>query len=257
MSVKIIAHRGANRLAPQNTLPAFAKAFELRADGLETDVHLTQDGVPVICHNYEIDETSNGRGSISKMTLETFKSYDFGSYFGDAFKDTPAPTLAELLALCAEQSFEILNIELKPSRENDVSVVGKTIDLVKEYGLSDRLLISSFSTHMLTQAKKLDRHCETALLYSPNRREFYRMLGREDRFALALGVSALHPWKNLITPLLVKKAHAAGIKINAWTVNSASDLIRYANMGVDGLITDVPDEARKILTDAGFCTEAE
>ena len=193
MAVKIIAHRGANHQAPQNTLPAFETAFAMQTDGIETDVHLTADGVPVICHNYEIDETSNGRGSISKMTLETFKSYDFGTHFGEAFKDTPAPTLEELLALCASQTFEILNIELKPSRENDVSVVAKTIDMVKQFGLFDRLLISSFSTHMLTEAKKVDRFCRTALLYSPNRKEFFRLMGREDAFGKALGVSALHP----------------------------------------------------------------
>ena len=74
MAVKIIAHRGANRYAPQNTIPAFEKAFELGADGLETDVHLTSDGVPVICHNYTIDELSNGKGTISEMTFEQSKS---------------------------------------------------------------------------------------------------------------------------------------------------------------------------------------
>ena len=69
MSVKVISHRGANKVAPQNTLPAFEKSLEIGVDGFETDVHITADGHPIICHNYEINKTSNGKGIISKMTL--------------------------------------------------------------------------------------------------------------------------------------------------------------------------------------------
>ena len=75
MSVcKVISHRGANKQAPQNTIPAFEKSLEIGVDGFETDVHMSRDGVPVICHNYTIDETSNGIGAISDMTLEQLRS---------------------------------------------------------------------------------------------------------------------------------------------------------------------------------------
>ena len=72
---KILAHRGANKHAPQNTIPAFLKAIELGADGVENDVHLTKDGELVICHNYTIDETSDGKGNISDYTLEELKKF--------------------------------------------------------------------------------------------------------------------------------------------------------------------------------------
>ncbi|MGN1169175.1 MAG: glycerophosphodiester phosphodiesterase, partial [Acutalibacteraceae bacterium] len=141
MAVKIISHRGANRLAPQNTLPAFEAALKIGVDGFETDVHLTADGVPVICHNYKVNETSDGTGKISAMTYDEFKSYDFGGYFSPEFKGTTAPSLDEFLRLCLGADLEIINIELKPSLENDMSVVSKTIQMVKDYGLSDKLLI--------------------------------------------------------------------------------------------------------------------
>ena len=80
---KVISHRGANRVAPQNTIPAFKKSLEIGCDGFETDIHLTVDGHPVICHNYTIDETSNGSGEVKSKTLEELRSYDFGSYFSD------------------------------------------------------------------------------------------------------------------------------------------------------------------------------
>ena len=69
----VISHRGSNKIAPQNTLPAFRKSIDFHADGFETDVHLTFDGVPVICHNYTIDETSNGKGLIANQTLDYLK----------------------------------------------------------------------------------------------------------------------------------------------------------------------------------------
>ncbi len=257
MAVKIIAHRGANRYAPQNTIPAFQKAFELGADGLETDVHLTSDGVPVICHNYTIDGLSNGKGAIREMTLEQFKSYDFGSYFSDKFTDISAPTLEELLSLCAENDFEILNIELKPPKDNDLSVVKKTIDMVNEYGLYDKMLISSFSAHLLIEAKKIDRNCKTAYLYSPDKKDFYRVGRKIEKFAHEIGACAIHPIDILVTRQTVEKAHAEGIKVNVWTVNKKNSILKLAEYGVDGLITDKPDFVRQVLLEAGFIENPE
>ena len=255
MAVKIISHRGANRYAPQNTLPAFQKAFELGTDGIETDVHLTRDGVPVICHNYTIDGLSNGKGAIREMTLEQFKSYDFGFYFSDKFTDTSAPTLEELLALCRDYDFEILNIELKPSKENDFSVVKKTIDMVKEYGLYDKLLISSFSVHMLIEAQKQDRTCKTAFLYSPEKKDFHRVGRRVEKFAREINASALHPNEMLVSRQSVERAHNEGLVVNAWTVNRKSNILRLAEYGVDGLITNKPDYVRQVLDEAGYLND--
>lgn len=247
MAIKIISHRGANRIAPQNTLPAFEKAFDMNIDGVETDVHLTSDGVPVICHNYEIDKTSNGRGAIRHMTYEVFRQFDFGSYFSYDFENTKAPSLDEFLSLCETKDFEIMNIEIKPSLEHDVSVVKKTIDMVKEHGLYERLLISSFSSHMLVEAKKIDRTCHTAYLYSPDKKESYRMMFRAGKFARELGCTALHPQIYYVNESYVTAAHREGIKVNVWTVNKEKDIIRLAKMGVDGLITDTPDFVREVL----------
>ena len=124
MSVcKVISHRGANKQAPQNTIPAFEKSIEIGVDGFETDVHMSRDGVPVICHNYTIDETSNGIGAISDMTLEQLRSYDFGSYFHDEFRGTKLPTLDEFLILCETADIEIMNIELKTPLSGEKGIV--------------------------------------------------------------------------------------------------------------------------------------
>ena len=247
MAVKIISHRGANRLAPQNTLPAFEAALKIGVDGFETDVHLTADGIPVICHNYKVNETSDGTGRISTMTYDEFKSYDFGGYFSPEFKGTTAPSLDEFLRLCLGADLEIINIELKPSLENDMSVVSKTIQMVKDYGLSDKLLISSFSSKMLLEAKKADKQCRTAYLYSPDKREAHSVWHRAAEFAKEIGACALHPNKCYVTKEYVKKAHNAGIAVNVWTVNKVKEMKKFIEMGVGGLITGCPDIAKSLI----------
>lgn len=243
----VISHRGANLIAPQNTLPAFGKSIDFHADGFETDVHLTFDGVPVICHNYTIDETSNGKGRISTKTLEYLKTLDFGSYFHRAYKGTRIPTLDEFLHLCERASLKILNIEIKPPKNKDYSVVSKTVEAVKAHGLFDKLLISSFDPIALTSAKYVDEKCKTGFLYSPNQPNTYRIFGREVDFAKCIGADALHPYRLLVDRQLVEKSHENGIAVNPWTVNKAREIKRLVACGVDGVITDDPKLAKKVI----------
>ena len=244
--VKIISHRGANKYAPQNTLPAFHKSIQLLADGVETDVHMTKDGVPVICHNYTINDTSNGMGSIASYNLEDLKRFDFGAYYSSTFRGTTIPTLDEFLELIASSDIEIMNIELKKPRANETDIVKKTIAAVKAHGLFDRLLISSFSSSLLIEAKKLDPRCKTGYLYSPN--NFYSpwQLVNPVGFAKRIGADALHPMDIYVGPLYVKAAHSQGLKVNVWTVNSDFAIKRLIRCGVDGIITDCPDKVWQI-----------
>ena len=163
---KILAHRGANKHAPQNTIPAFLKAIELGADGVENDVHLTKDGELVICHNYTIDETSDGKGNISDYTLEELKKFDFGSYFSPDFAGTKIPTLHEFLEIA--DPFSIINVEIKSPKSGEKDIVRKTIACVKAHHLFDRLIISSFDPRLLVEAKEIDPNTRTGFLYSPD-----------------------------------------------------------------------------------------
>ncbi len=249
MSVcKVISHRGANKLAPQNTIPAFEKSLEIGVDGFETDVHMSSDGVPVVCHNYTIDETSNGQGKISEMTLEQLRSYDFGSYFDEKYKGTPLPTLEEFLTLCETADIEIMNIELKTPLDGEKGMVEKTISAVKEHGLFDKLLISSFSPELLVECKRIDPKCKTGFLYSPDRKICYeKMIFGYLDFAKEIGADYLHPHFSMVTKHYVKKLHANGIGVNPWTVDKENIALRMLRCGVDGIITDVPDMINSII----------
>ena len=245
--INVISHRGANIYAPQNTLPAFRKSVEIGVDGFETDVHLSKDGVPVICHNYTIDKTSNGKGSISQMTLEELKSYDFGSYFSERYKDTPLPTLDEFLELVTKTDIKILNIELKEPKENETEIVSETIRLVKEYGLFDKLLISSFAPKLLVEAKEIDPQTKTGLLYSPNSKDVLTIARKPIEFAMGIKVDALHPYYMFVGEDYVKNAHLAGIEVNPWTVDSVKAIERMIGCGVDGIITNFPDVVKGLI----------
>lgn len=248
MACKVISHRGANRRAPQNTLPAFEHSIKIGVDGFETDIHLTKDGIPVVCHNYTIDETSTGKGEIRNMTLEELREYDFGSYFHEKYAGTKLPTLEEFLALCETADIEIMNIEIKPPLDGDMKIVEKTIEAVKAHGLFDRLLISSFDHNVLVECKKVDPDCKTGYLYCPKQKIFYeKLLFGYVKFAKEIKADYFHPHFSTVNKRFVRRLHEIGVKVNVWTVNDEKVAKYLLACGVDGLITDLPDVMNELV----------
>ena len=132
-------------------MAAFARAVELGAHGIELDVHLSADGVPVVIHDFTVDATTDGSGPVSSMPLAQLKELDAGSSFAPAFAGEPIPTLAEVLETFGHRLF--LNIELKTTSPGDNGLERAVIAQVREHGLdrNDRVLLSSFNPpHSLT-----------------------------------------------------------------------------------------------------------
>lgn len=247
--INVISHRGANIYAPQNTLPAFEKSIAIGVDGFETDIHITKDDKLVLCHNYTIDETSNGKGSIAEMTLEGLEHYDFGSYFSPKFKGTKIPTIDEFLSLVERTDISVLNIELKSPGETETAIVKETISRVKAHGLFDRLIISSFDPKLLIEAKEIDETCKTGFLYSPTKSITYKnkLISRPVEFAKSINADALHPLYIFVDERYVENAHNAGLMVNPWTVDSVRSIEKMIKSGVDGIITNFPDVVNGIL----------
>ena len=247
----VISHRGANQVAPQNTIEAFEKSIEIGCDGFETDIHLTKDGIPVVCHNFTIDETSTGKGAIKDMTLEELRQYDFGSYKGDEFKGVKIPTLDEFLEVSKKMGdkMKVLDIELKSEKfgEAGTELAEKTIDAVKNHGLFDKLLISSFDPSILVVCKKIDKNCKTGILYSPDNLVSIKISARPVAFAKEIGCDALHPFAMYVTRLYVERAHRAGLQVNPWTINKELTAKHLIKLGVDGIITDDPGLMNRLL----------
>lgn len=247
--INVISHRGANKYAPQNTIAAFEAADKFGVDGFETDVHFTKDGEIVLCHNYSIDETSDGKGELSNLTLQQLKKYDFGSYFSEKFAGTKIPTLNEYLEFIKTTDISVLNIEIKSQKEKNTDIVKLTIDKVKEYGLFDKLLISSFDTDVLINTKKYDENCKTGFLYAPNRNVTPMILSRVVSMTKRqLYADAIHPYYRFVTKRLVETAHENGIQVNPWTVNNVKDINKLIELDVDSFITDLPNVVTGVLS---------
>lgn len=242
--MKIIAHRGANKYAPQNTIPAFKKALEIGCDGFENDVHLTKDGAIVVCHNYSVNATSNGEGEICDMTLEELRALDFGSYFSPDFKDTRIPLLSEFFELCG--GLDIINVEIKtPPHPN--GLVKKVIDMAKNSGLFDSLLISCFTPDVLIECKEYDPAVKVALLYDSGSQTYPEVSKDPVDFCKKLNCAAVHPHYSEVTEDYIKAFHEAGIAVNPWTVDDPEIIANLLKWDCDSVITNVPDIAGKVI----------
>src|SRR5690625_5400798 len=164
LPTKIFAHRGASQFAPENTMPAFQLAYELGAEGIETDVHLTKDLVPVLIHDEKLKRTTNGYGYVKDYTFNELKNFDAGSWFSDKFAGTSIISLDQFLKWIKSKSL-FLNIELKNSKINDPRIEKIVYELIVYYHLQDRTILSTFNKNSVKRMKQFS-DIEIALLTS-------------------------------------------------------------------------------------------
>jgi glycerophosphoryl diester phosphodiesterase len=235
----VIAHRGAPMYAPENTIAAFELAVELGADAIELDTMLTVDGTPVVIHDQSLERTTNGSGSVSSKTVAEIKLLDAGSIFDVRFAEEKIPTLEEVFSAVGKKV--LINVELKNYASPFDRLPGIVVDLVREAGLSDRVILSSFNPIALIKAQRAYKKIRRAALIGGGPKIVRGIIEEfTDYFAL-------HPEVSLVNQGVVDKHHAAGHKVNAWTVNEESVMTKLLSMGVDGLITDKPDIAKKVI----------
>jgi len=241
----VISHRGANRLAPENTLPAFAKALEFGVDGFENDCHMTKDGHVVVIHDETVDRTSNGTGFVCEKTLEELRELDFGGWFSPEFAGTKIPVLEEWFGLCGNLS--VINVELKAAPDGSTASAAATIETAKRMGLFEKLIISSFELDILTACKAADPAARTCLLFSPITPITEEVVDNPVAFAKTHDLYAYHPFMGMVTQDFVEECHEAGIVVNPWVVNQPHGLEALRDWGCDGLITDEPELAMQIV----------
>ncbi len=239
----IHAHRGASAYAPENTLPAFQKALDFHTEGMETDIHLSLDNVFVVCHDDEIQRTSNGSGSIAQMTVEELKKFDFGVKFSPEFAGTRIPTLDELLELV--HGMDILNIEIKGPFRPDTDLRAAFDQLyaqLEKFDCVSRTIISSFGHDWLQLLKECHPDLRTGLLYSNNYtpEETVAMVKRRK-------ADAIHPMLGCLTPKIMAACKENGIEVNVWTVDEPADIKRAIALDPTGIITNVPDRVQAAL----------
>jgi glycerophosphoryl diester phosphodiesterase len=258
--VKIIAHRGARSLSPENTLIAAKIACNMGAHLWETDVNVTKDNQLVLFHDQFLDRCTDVVSKFShRMTtrlkdfnLKEVLSLDAGSYFVDTdpflqikhghinantlamFKNEKIPTLEQGLALVQDMDWAV-NLELKSFSFNkqDFLVPDKTVEMIQKAGISmDRIIISSFNHDWLVRVRQKEPDLEVAAL-----------VGENDTDSLNFANYSFSTYNinaKLVTSDQIQHLKTLGKKINLFTVNDPKEFARFSLLGVDGIFTDFP-----------------
>jgi glycerophosphoryl diester phosphodiesterase len=236
----VVAHRGDKVYAPENTLSAFKQAVEKGADAIEFDVKLSADSQVIVLHDQTVDRTTNGTGNAAKLPFAALKDLDASMQFPGQFPSEKIPSLDEVFESVGKRVY--MNIELTNYSTPNDALVPKVVELVKKHGLHRRVLFSSFFTRNLRMARLLLPEVLRGLLTLPG------LMGIWGRtFSWRGDYAALNPYMTDVNAGLVYRIHAAGKRINAWTVTAEADLKRMISLSVDGIITDDPALALRLL----------
>jgi glycerophosphoryl diester phosphodiesterase len=243
----VAAHRGGAALWPENSLLAFRSALALGVDALELDLHLTADGEVVVLHDPTLKRMSTGRGAVRDATLADLASVRLKTPEGAATAER-VPTLAQVLDLVAQSSSELLpEIKLDAHRQRYDGIEEKVLALIRARGLLARTTIQAFQGDTIRRLRELEPAARTMLLVG--RGDVGRDRARPAeavRRARELGATDLGMNHRLIDADVVAAARAAGIRLSAWTVNDENDIRRMIDLGVDLVMSDRPDLAKRL-----------
>ncbi|RUT30703.1 glycerophosphodiester phosphodiesterase [Paenibacillus zeisoli] len=222
---------------------SFQRSIELGATGIETDVQMTRDGHLVLIHDETLQRTAGSPEWVKDLTLEQLKLKEVGAWFHEDFRGEAIPTLEQLLELAQKHEI-IVNLELKNGIVQYPEIESKVIEAVRKFGLSERIIISSFNHYSLVLCKKIAPDIRTGILYMEGLYEPWN-------YAAGIGADALHAFKYAVTPELAAEAARHGIPYHSFTVNDSAEMKALMDAGVAGIITDYPDRLAALLAEAG------
>lgn len=233
---RLIAHRGAGRLAPENTLAAMRLAADLGLCMVEYDVALSRDEIPILLHDQDIRRTSNGQGNADKLSLADLARFDFGNWHSPQYAGEPIATLYSVAAYTLANNISS-NIEIKPQPGRE-AITGRVVAHVAArlwQHAPTAPLLSSFSEAALQTAGEAAPHLPRALLIDgPPQADWHER-------AAQLGCVAVHLPQQHIDRNTIAAVHDKGYKIAAWTVNDAKRAQLLLQWGCDALFTDAVD----------------
>jgi len=246
-----VAHRGGAALMPENTLSAFENALKIGVDQLETDVHLSKDGQVIIMHDPNVATTTNGTGQIKDLTLDELKKLNAAAKNAKGgVTQQEIPTLAQVLDLAKGKAGIQIEIKVGAGNARYPGIEQKVIDLVNARGMTNDVIIISFDFPTIKDVKALDPRIKTGAIV--DQRWFSSRASASPEQIVAeiidtTGADFFMPTSSLVTEALVRAVHARGLKIGTWTVNTAGEMKRLAEWGVDGITTNNPDVLKGVL----------
>ena len=241
----VIAHRGAAGDAPENTLAAFELALAQGADGVELDVHLSSDGVPVVIHDFRLERTTSGRGRVRKHSLPELRRLDAGSWFNRRhpararaqYAGLRIPTLAEALAWVRERRC-FAYVEIKQGRIPYPGIEAKVLRAIDGAGVRELSIIISFNHATLKRLRRLDPEIPLGI-------DFTRPLLALHRARLLRATTVVPHWA-FASRRFLARAHRAGVRVLVWDLDQTQWMRRKIADGVDGIMTRYPAKLTEI-----------
>ena len=231
--VLIIAHRGNSSVAPENTLPAFAKALEAKSDLVELDYHHSADGVPVVIHDDNLDRTTDAQSLLGKdklliadMPLTELARLDAGLWFGDEFKGTKLPTLIESLAAIQTGSTTLI--------ERKAGDAATLVKLLEKERLTDRVVVQSFDWEFVKQCRKLAPTMTLCTLSGKAAND------EQIKAAAATGADVIVWNHEKLRAPQIELIHSLGKKAWVYTIDDRDRAAQFMAAGIDGVITNRP-----------------
>ncbi len=255
----VLGHRGSAGSAPENTLASFALALEQGADILESDVHVTADGVPVLIHDPEVDRTTDGEGLVSALTFDELQALDAGFRFGDEASGTFPERDRGHRVPSVEQAFERFpdarfNLEIKAP---GVALAAALLELIGRFDRADRTLLTAGEDPDMASLREALAASDVAPARGASRADILAVVqaALESRApetdSMAIQIPDEFAGKPLVTDELVRHAHAHCIAVHVWTINEPSEMQRLLDLGVDGLVTDHPGRMAELVRARG------
>ncbi|MBH0229176.1 glycerophosphodiester phosphodiesterase [Halobacillus yeomjeoni] len=236
--VLTIAHRGASGYAPENTMAAFEKSVDMKADLFEIDVQMSKDGEIVVIHDTTVDRTTNGSGKVKKLTLEELRSLDAGSWFREEFAGEKIPTLSEVLDKYRGKSgilIEIKSPSLYPGIEKKIAEELKEHNLHKPH--NEKIIVQSFNHDSVQTFHSILPSVPVGVLIGYNEAG----ISSEEMNEFSSYAEYVNPSKKMVDEDLVDRIHDHDMEIHPWTVRDRKSADALLDAGVDGIITDYPD----------------
>ena len=239
--VKVIAHRGGAKLAPENTLTAFQKAIDLGVEMIEIDIEQTSDSVVVVIHDRHIDRTTNGEGAVDSLTYEQIKDLDAGSWFDEKYSNEKIPTLDEVFEFVNDQT--ILLIEIKSGSERYPGIERRTVEAINKHNAKSWSVVQSFNLKAVERIKALDPDIETYYLLGRGFKEYFEQHFGTNKTTkdVNLGFEGFAVNHRALDAEAIEVLKAHGLSVFTWTVNDPDEMDRFLETSIDGIITDAPD----------------
>jgi glycerophosphoryl diester phosphodiesterase len=233
---RVIAHRGGGALAPENTLAGLRLARNLGFRGVEFDVKLSRDAIPVLMHDDTLERTTDGRGKVADAAAAALFELDAGGWFGNEYEGEPVPAFAAASALCKEIGLWA-NVEIKPcpGREAETGRIVARMAKLLWAGAPQPPLLSSFSAVALEAAQRESPELPRGLLMTENAPDWKASMDR-------LECVSLHAARRSLDRKRVKEIQSAGFGVLAYTVNDSEAAVELLEWGVDAIVTDQLDQ---------------